>query len=570
MKYIKIIAFFSCFLYINHGFTQEFGKIPDSLKKYRYEELRNIIFAKSSKKHERIIYSKVILLKAKKENNIDEVISGLNWMAYESDNVELNLKYLDSAISLAKNNKIQYLSDLYFQKGNLFFNQKKLKQALDNYLIANHYPNQSIELENKINFYIATIKTTQGEYQEAIVIIKKCEEKARVHNLPDYPLYLLTLAENYNRIDQIIIADKYVHEGIAICKEKSNCNYLPYFISNRGKNYYKLHQYNKALGDLTGQLIAIKANDDYSNYAENSFFIAECYRKSYQYDKAIVFYKKVDSIFNVKKDIYPILMPSYQNLIDYYKNKNDYKQVIHYSDQFIKADKVIDENYKYITSKIAKSYDIQKIVASKQATISALSNDKTRAIIVTLVFLMLFATSSIFYYKNTKRKQKELEQQKLLFEDYKEKEERIKKEKELEKFQISENSKVHKVNDLDERVIAYLLDCFEKFEKDKLYLDKDCTLQSLSTLWNTNNNYLSRVLNDIKNVSFTQYVNTLRIEFIIEKIKNEKFFIDYSMVALSDFSGFKTVITFARAFKEHTKMNPSDFINQLKNKNLKK
>jgi AraC-like DNA-binding protein/tetratricopeptide (TPR) repeat protein len=571
MHHFKIIALYSCLFFMNLGFAQDFKEIPDSLKKYSYDELENIILEKEKLGKNTRIYSKVFLLKAKREANTNKIMVGLVFMSSEFDDLEINLKYSDSAIALAKKVSPKNLSSMYFQKGNVYYHYKRLKEALNCYVTANQYPHKSDEQANTINFYIGAIKSTQDQYEEAITIFKGCEENARINNLSDYHLYLLALSENYNRINQLNLSSKYIKKGIAFCTENKNFKiYLKYFISNRGKNYYKLHQYDKAIEDLTSQLKYIQDNNDFSNYAENSFFIGECYREQNQDEKAVVYYKKVDSIFNDKKDIYPIIMPAYEHLINYYKKKGDYKKVIYYSDQCIKADKIIDDNYKYITTTISKKYDIQKIVAGKQAVISSLSNDKKTAITVTILLLLLLIVLGLLYYKNNKRKQKELLEQKLLFEAYKEKQAKIKNEKEIEKQEVIEKAKKLKASDLDEKIVTYILNCFEVFEKDKLFLNKDCTLQSLAGLWNTNHSYLSRVLNDIKNVSFTQYINSLRIEYIIKKLETEKFFLDYSIQTLSDSSGFNNTQTFARAFKDYTNMNPSDFINHLKNITLKK
>ncbi len=571
MQHFKIMSIYCCLLFINLVLGQDFKEIPDSLKKYSYEDLTNIIDKKWKKGEETILYSKIFLSKAKKENNSRKIISAFVWMGIEANNFQLNIKYSDSAISLAKKENLDNLPDLYWGKANIYYNQKRLKEALNCYLMADECPNKSIELAENINFYIGVIKSMQGEYLEAISIFKKCEEHPSAKKFSDYPRYLLALSENYNRINEINASNRYITKGISICNKTPNFNYyLPYFISNRGKNFYKLSQYNNSLKDLTSQLKLIKDNNDFSNYAENSFFIGECYRSKHLDDKAVEYYKKVDSVFSKKKDIYPIMMSTYQHLIDYYKKKEDYQQVIYYSDQFIKADKVIDENYKYITSTISKKYDIQKIVAGKQAVISNLNSDKkVSSITIFLLLIFLIPLIVFLYYKNKKRK-KELAEQKLLFEEYKEREAKIKKEKENEKLQIAESKRKLKATDLDKKIVAYILHCFDIFEKEEWYLkEEEYTLQSLSVLWNTNQNYLSRVLNDIKNMSFTQYINTLRITYIIDKIENEKFYIDYTIQVLSDSCGYNNVQTFNRAFKEYTKMKPSDFINQLKNKRLK-
>jgi AraC-like DNA-binding protein len=563
MVYFKFVSFYCFLFFVNIGFAQDIKQIPDSLKKYSYDDLSKIIDKKWQKGEATLFYSKVFLLKAKQENNYRKIISDWVWMGIEANDFETNIKYSDSAIALAKKKIPEKLAELYWGKANIFYSQKRLKEALNCYLIANQYPNKSIEMAENINFYIGVIKSTQGEYQEAIAIFKKCEEHPNANAFADYPRYLLALSENYNRINQIKISNEYITKGIAVCSKTAKWKiYLMFFISNRGKNEYKLKHYNKALQDLSSQLKPIREFNDYSNYAENCFFIGECYREQQQNEKAIPYYKKVDSIFTAKNDIYPIIIPAYEHLIAYYKKKQDYKQVIYYSDQFIKADKVVNDNYKYLSSKIVKTYDIEKIMVSKLAIISNLNSDKKMSTFTIILLIGLLAVTVLFFYNYSKKKQKEL------FDAYKAREEEIKKKKSTEKVQNSENSKKLKASGIDEKVITNILECFQRFEKELRFLDKECDKDLLATEFNTNSTYLSRVLTDIKNTTFTLYINSLRIEYIVEKLENDKEFLKYTIQYLSEISGYNNTLTFARAFEVYTKMKPSDFINQLKIRNI--
>lgn len=86
----------------------------------------------------------------------------------------------------------------------------------------------------------------------------------------------------------------------------------------------------------------------------------------------------------------------------------------------------------------------------------------------------------------------------------------------------------------------------------------------LAAKFKTNSTYLSKIINEIKQSNFTQYINTLRIEYIIKKLETEKKLLLYTTHALSEISGYNNVQTFTRAFTNHTKMKPSHFIKELK------
>ena len=562
--------FFFCWLftYVTFSFSQNFKTIPDSLKKYSYEELHNLMINRKLDKS--ILYSKVYLLKAKKEDNIEKTVDGYFLVGMMLNNFELNLKYADSAIEFVKNRNTIDLAYVYLRKGRLYYDEKRLKEALNCYLIANKYSkNVSVYLSDNIIFSIGTIKNSQGHYEEAITIFKKCEEHARETKFSDYLRYLLALSEAYHRLNKVELSNKYIEKGISSYKKyDSGVFYLPYFISNRGKNYYKSKQYKNAIQDLTISLKEIQKNNDFSNYAENCFYIGECYHEMKQDSKAIPYYKKVDSVFVAKNDIYPLTIIVYERLINYYKKQTDYKNAILFSEQFIKADKVINQNYKYITNKIAKTYDIQNVISSKQATILLLKKEKIYFVFT--ICVLFIGVSSICYllFVNGKKSKKKLLVQKALFEAYIIEREQIKKQNtENQEPRIKLVKKVQ-TNNLDENIVKYILSCLDKFESEKWYLKKEYNIDLLATEFKTNSGYLSKVINEVKEVSFTQYINTLRIEYIIDKLETEKTFLQYTIQYLSEFSGFNNIQTFTRAFTSHTKMKPSEFIKQLTNKNL--
>lgn len=540
-----------CFFVTFFCYSQNIIVAPDLLQKYSYKELtentRNV--------NNDFIYAKAYLQKAKNENNVAEIINGYYYVGNGLKNANLNLKYSDSSITLAKNKRPEVLSLFYFFRGDIYYTEKRLKEALDCYLNANSYAaKENIPLINKINYSIGLIKKTQGNYEEAIPIYKKCEETAYNYKESYYPLYVLGLSELYNRVNNIDKSEEYVNKGILSCKYYMVGDYyLPYFISNRGKNYLARRQYQKAINDLKNPLEKIKKNGDFSNYAENCFYLGECYSKLKLERKAIVYYQKVDSIFKDKKDIYIVTISAYDRLINYYKRRGDYKKVVYYSDQFIEADKTLDANYKYITDKIAKNYDIQKIISTKQDLISSLRKDKV--LFIFLVFGLLIVL--VFLRLNNVKNKNEIIKQKELFKAFK---------RERENSLLKKQYSAKRIDSIDATVIQQILNCLEEFEKKQSFLDDEYSVEMLAFEFKTNSTYLSKVINEMKEQNFTQYINTLRITYILEKLESDSKFLLFSIQALSDSCGYNSVQTFTRAFINHTKIKPSEYIKQLKNK----
>ncbi|MEL7447058.1 MAG: AraC family transcriptional regulator [Pseudomonadota bacterium] len=87
------------------------------------------------------------------------------------------------------------------------------------------------------------------------------------------------------------------------------------------------------------------------------------------------------------------------------------------------------------------------------------------------------------------------------------------------------------------------------------HLESSLSLQTLSRRFGMNQAYVSRALNQGLEMSFSQFINGLRIDHAKEMILRES--VNLLDVALS--SGFGSKASFNRAFKLHAGMSPSDF-----------
>ena len=103
----------------------------------------------------------------------------------------------------------------------------------------------------------------------------------------------------------------------------------------------------------------------------------------------------------------------------------------------------------------------------------------------------------------------------------------------------------------------------EKFEENECFLKSSITLSNLSPKLNTNSKYLSKTINVYKKKTFTQYINDLRIEYLIEKLNTDKTFKNYTIQAIATEIGFNTPNAFSRAFFKKTGMYPSEYIKEL-------
>lgn len=108
-----------------------------------------------------------------------------------------------------------------------------------------------------------------------------------------------------------------------------------------------------------------------------------------------------------------------------------------------------------------------------------------------------------------------------------------------------------------------LVNDLEKFERTDIYLKNDISLPGLASYCKTNTKYLSYVIKHHKGMDFNNYINSLRINYIIEKLTHDPEYQKYKIATLAEESGFSSQNKFATVFKKITNISPSVFIKYL-------
>lgn len=138
--------------------------------------------------------------------------------------------------------------------------------------------------------------------------------------------------------------------------------------------------------------------------------------------------------------------------------------------------------------------------------------------------------------------------------------EKVKQETEkIEKPEKAETKKVVILKETEEQILNKL----KRFENSKRFLNKDISLAVLAGQLDSNTKYLSEIINSHYHVNFNTYINKLRINYIIEKLKNDPNYINYKISYLADNCGFSSHSSFATVFKSITGISPVKFIELL-------
>ena len=119
------------------------------------------------------------------------------------------------------------------------------------------------------------------------------------------------------------------------------------------------------------------------------------------------------------------------------------------------------------------------------------------------------------------------------------------------------------IEDINQDTVAAVLKQLEKFEKDKKFLEKDLTLTKLAVAFDSNTRYISKIISHYRDKKFVDYLNDLKVDYLIILLKEDKMLRNYTNKALAEEVGFSSTQRFATAFFARTGMPTSYFIEEL-------
>ncbi len=108
-----------------------------------------------------------------------------------------------------------------------------------------------------------------------------------------------------------------------------------------------------------------------------------------------------------------------------------------------------------------------------------------------------------------------------------------------------------------------LLRQLTEFEESVLFTDRNMSLPFLAAHLGTNIKYLSHIINRHKGQDFNNYINDLRVKYIVFQLRHNPEFRKYKIATLADESGFSSANKFTTIFKKITNVPPSVFIRHI-------
>jgi AraC-like DNA-binding protein len=529
-------------------------KIPDTLRNKDYDYLSERIEQSENDSSKQSLYLRSYLVKSKSEKNLKKVVNGYkNYAHYSPEN--LKLIYADSMVYTAKKTMDNALiGSSYLSKGIIYYSQKKHNYALDNYLIANNYISKTNDkyLIYKTKYNIAQIKYFLGFYDEAISLFRECIGYFKENSVGGYLNSLHSLGICYNRIGNYGLCTDTNLLGIAEGRRLDNNEMRDYFIHSEGVNQYFKGNYALAIKKITYALPTIHKYKDFANEAVGYFYIGKSYWDLKNPQMAIPYFKKVDAVFNDKGYIRPDLRNNYELLISYFKSQNNLNSQLYYIEKLLKVDSVISNRYRYVSRKITKEYDTKELLFQKNNIQKLFDKRKYNDYIFTSIILFLFLAVVLLVYRSIRIRKV-----------YRQRFDELMKKSETATKVESKNI-ANGIEDINQDTVASILKQLEKFEKDKMFLEKDLTAAKLAASLDSNVKYLSKIISHYRGKKFVNYINDLKVDYLIALLKEDRKIQNYTNKALAEEVGFSSTQRFANAFFARTGMPTSFFIEELK------
>lgn len=406
---------------------------------------------------------------------------------------------------------------------------------------------------------IANVRMKLKRYRDAIneydLVLKTLEKETKDNFIQYKNTYLSSLLGKGKCLAEIHKLDEALKtndQGILFAENYDLPIYKSYFYINLGDIYYKKEEYHKALGFLKqGKDIFVNnPGGQQTNLYIANYYIARCFYQQKKYDETISLLNENFDLIgdNIEADK---IENMYKLAIETSKMMGDQEKQISYYDKLQNSIQV--KNDKRLVAKDLlyeddlKDFKIENNKLVSEKTKSATSKKIIVAVSIVLITMLL----SVFLVYRRKTKIKEQKFLKVI--------EDIKEKKSIDHEPEKPIQEVKVKDEKSERILKKL----QELENTHFYISQDCNLYSTAKLLSTNTTYLSKALNEIRKKSFNQYLNELRINYALLKLKEDRMFRSYTIRAVAKETGYKSATTFIKVFKSKTGLNPAYYIKKL-------
>ena len=554
-------------------FQVTMGQVEDIISNKTSDDILNEINNTDPSNVDEIIsLSNILYNLAYKSEDHSNMITALIYLSSSNlrkGNGKVAIDYLDSALLIAKEYEEadRYLRVLNY-KGNHYFDLEEYDKSASVY-------QQVLELAKKENLKesvivananLALVKLRAGDPLNALEDLR-LSKRLVAESFKDNPIGVkynhallnARMSEAFIMTNQLDSALIYNDKGMAIAEEINLKNVKIDLLMHRGLLYKEKGNPDKALDFFYEAKQLSEDTNDVVFLGKILNFIGDNILYKQQQKDAIEVLTEAEQILSANYPNSDELSNSYKLLAQAYKEIDNPEKSNSYYELYAES---LDRKSK---KKSLASRKLQDVVISKYKNeITDLESQTEKQegqlamshiIIISsigalVVLLILF---QMYNYKNKKRfKELILKVEQSNFDE--------EKNEILVGYDNTKNTEL----DINEDLQHQILNGLKKLEANEYYLKQECNLHNVSKKINTNTTYVSKVINHFYNKNFNTYINDLRIQYAIVRLKEDSKFRSYSIKSIAEEVGYKSADSFTKYFKQHTGLLPSFYIKRLK------
>lgn len=534
--------------------------VPDSLVGKSSKELG--IFIKKSTPEDAKIYEIALSSLKNQDSAKTNEYYYIALSFYNTGNFERSAYYFNHAAKAAKQANYElFLCGIYLKLGNSYLKDWKNQKALDSYYKALEIAqkNKNIKYEIVANSGITMIRRRMKQLDKALEVCKhslKLAENSSFKNGKNHVNLITIISEIYmdqKKYDSVLY---YAEIGIRLSKPISYHIGTIDLNTKKGAVFFYRNDLPKAFEYLyqVEDIVNTHKIKQKKSILNLHYFFARCYYKQGAYRKAIASLDRILNLLEKKDSRNDRVLETYRLLADcndaignerkskYWLNKHTVLQAKFQEEK----DKTVNKIYKKDTQELGET--IKELENRQQKEV------RYRITVVLILLVLLIIVGGLFY-----RKQK---MNKTIFNDLMDKISHLESERKIGIIG-AKDSTIEII--IDDEKINNVLKGLDRLENQEYFLKSDCSLSTMAKKVKTNTTYLSKIIKIHKEKSFNDYINDLRMEYALKRLKNDKKFRSFSIKSIASEIGYKSDNSFTKHFKSKTGLNPSYYIKKIEN-----
>ena len=510
--------------------------------------------------------AKKLLSLAKENNSYDTIAMAFMYMAKAGrvkGDYKQSLSYVDLGIDFAKQNDVSkaVLAELYLVKANNLADSGLLSESAKIMFEGVEIANQSDDDRAIaiLNHGLGYIYYASKDYEKSIKTLKRnisfIEEK-KLFDRKSFETYykgMIIVSNIYLVIKQRDSALLYLKRGLKNVLTTDDVFTTSGFYKRIGDVHLENKNFDLAYENLLqsrelGKKIGNNLTESETDYSIAYYhFLKSDYNESINELNTIVRnYEDELRINLVPPNVYKLLADNYKKLGNLEKANENYElYVLNYQNDLANDTELSDVIHDKELSDVVREKENQQKISTY--------------LLISGVAIILFLVTYLLRMSNKREKDK------VQFETLISKVNNTKDEVESRLIIDTKDKVLEEVSflDVNDETVQEILNGLKKLETQEYFLKQECNSYTIAKKIKTNTSYLSKVVNSHYQKNFNTYINDLRINYAILRLKNDRQFRSYSIQSIANEIGYKSADSFTKYFKKDTGLNPSIYIKKL-------